>query len=231
MASDDENVLMLRSRDNVLVPISYKAAQQSQILSDMLEDIDESGVTEVPITEVDGEILNMIVAWCTAKAQDVAAQLALQEARNLERAQRRQERKERAEARAAETGEAPVESSSSGSSDGPPQQAWGRFVSRCDPWKAMINEDPFIPPTWPERYLEDLPQEQIFALITAANFFDIHDLFEACAQVLAARVQYMSTEEMRGYFGVQNDFTEDEESQIRDDHGWTWSGHTDLAPK
>ncbi|KAI1465504.1 Skp1-domain-containing protein [Daldinia caldariorum] len=224
MASDDANVLQLRSSDNVLVPITYKAARQSQILCDMLNDVDENGYTEIPISEVDGETLKIIVEWCAAKAFLVAAELTLIENLNLARAQLREERnkarEERRAAREAETGD-PSELSEPGSDEEPVLPPPNVYVNPGDSFSPVIDEHPFIVPTWPDNYLENMPQERIFALITAANFFDIHDLFEACAKVLAARAQAMSIDEMRAYFGVQNDFTAEEEEDLRNSYGWT----------
>ncbi|KAK6949504.1 hypothetical protein Daesc_009586 [Daldinia eschscholtzii] len=232
MASPDPNALQLRSSDGVVVPISYKAAQQSQILAHMIEDVDAHGVTEIPISEVDGETLKIIVEWCVAKAKEVAAELARLEAERVEKARRRHERAQaraaakearRAERAAAyERGEEVQDSEPESEGTDSSSNAGPRpLIEAEDPHAPMIDEAPFVPPHWRDNFLKDLTKEQMFTLITAANFFDIHDLFEACAKTIADTIISMSVEEMRGYFDVQGDFTAEEEAQMTQDYGWT----------
>jgi S-phase kinase-associated protein 1 len=55
-------------------------------------------------------------------------------------------------------------------------------------------------------------------MIQLANYLDYSDLLQICAAVIAENIKGMTTEEMREYFGVENDFTPEEEQKIREEN-------------
>jgi S-phase kinase-associated protein 1 len=52
-------------------------------------------------------------------------------------------------------------------------------------------------------------------LLLAANYLDIKSLIELCCAKVATMIKGKSPEEIRQQFGIVNDFTPEEESQIR----------------
>ncbi|RLN86916.1 hypothetical protein BBJ28_00007392, partial [Nothophytophthora sp. Chile5] len=66
----------------------------------------------------------------------------------------------------------------------------------------------------------DIEQEILFELILAANYMDIKSLLDlACAKV-ASMIKGKTPQEIRETFNIVNDFTPEEESQIREENKW-----------
>eukprot|EP01065_Artemidia_motanka_P026272 TRINITY_DN31193_c0_g1_i1.p2 TRINITY_DN31193_c0_g1~~TRINITY_DN31193_c0_g1_i1.p2 ORF type:complete len:165 (+),score=74.80 TRINITY_DN31193_c0_g1_i1:94-588(+) len=72
---------------------------------------------------------------------------------------------------------------------------------------------------WDAKFIRDLPEPFVFELIMGANFLSVKDLLElACARV-AEWVKDRSVEEIREMFGLENDFSPEEEERLRKEHG------------
>ncbi|CAK4072015.1 unnamed protein product [Aphanomyces euteiches] len=66
----------------------------------------------------------------------------------------------------------------------------------------------------------DIEQDLLFELILAANYMDIKSLLDlACAKV-ASMIKGKTPQEIRETFNITNDFTPEEESQIREENKW-----------
>lgn len=72
---------------------------------------------------------------------------------------------------------------------------------------------------WYAKYIEvDMPL--LFKLIMGANYLEIQPLLDlGCAKV-ASQIKNKSPEEIRETFGIKNDFTPEEEKQIREENKW-----------
>lgn len=66
----------------------------------------------------------------------------------------------------------------------------------------------------------DLEIELIFEIIFAANYMDIKPLLELASSKIASIIKGKSPEEIRKIFNIQNDFTPEEEAQIREENQW-----------
>ena len=63
-------------------------------------------------------------------------------------------------------------------------------------------------------------QEMVFEIILAANNLDIPSLLDlACAKV-ASLIKGKTPEEIRETFNIVNDFTPEEEAQVREENAW-----------
>ena len=60
----------------------------------------------------------------------------------------------------------------------------------------------------------------IFEIILAANYMDITPLLELASSKIASIIKGKTPEEIRKTFNIQNDFTPEEEQQIRDENQW-----------
>lgn len=66
----------------------------------------------------------------------------------------------------------------------------------------------------------NLSDDLLINLILAANYLACNDLLNLCAAKIASSISGKSVEEMREYFGVENDFTPEEEEKIREENKW-----------
>ncbi|KAK7237895.1 hypothetical protein SO694_0002244 [Aureococcus anophagefferens] len=73
---------------------------------------------------------------------------------------------------------------------------------------------------WYANYV-DVDQELLFELILAANYMDIKrlDLTRRRATV-ASMIKGKTPEEIRKTFNIVNDFTPEEEAQVREENKW-----------
>lgn len=72
---------------------------------------------------------------------------------------------------------------------------------------------------WDQKFLQ-VDQELLFEIILAANFMEIRPLLEVGCRTVANMIKHKSPEEIRKTFNIQNDFTPEEEEQIRREHEW-----------
>ncbi|OTA64032.1 E3 ubiquitin ligase complex SCF subunit scon-3 [Hypoxylon sp. EC38] len=155
--------LTLQCEDGQFVTISREAAKNSQLLTDLMEDLSEDEV-ELPIPiQADKETLMKVVQWCELQIQQEEVEEKVEE------------------------------------------------------------EKPKLPapiPLWAKDFFEGLSQDEAFAVITAANFLDIQLLIQCTAKHIANQIKGMSTEEMREYFHIENDFSPEEEESIRRECEW-----------
>ncbi|KAF9433857.1 hypothetical protein BGZ76_008884 [Entomortierella beljakovae] len=72
---------------------------------------------------------------------------------------------------------------------------------------------------WDMRYMQ-VDQEMIFEIIIAANFLDIKPLLDVGSKTVANMIKGKTPEEIRRIFNIVNDFTPEEEEQIRKENEW-----------
>ncbi len=72
---------------------------------------------------------------------------------------------------------------------------------------------------WDAKFI-DQPQEVIFELILAANYMDIKSLLDLSCAKAASLIKGKTPEEIRHIFNIENDFTPEEEAQVRDENNW-----------
>jgi len=72
---------------------------------------------------------------------------------------------------------------------------------------------------WDQKYMS-VDQEMLFEIILAANYLDIKALLDVGCKTVANMIKGKSPEEIRKTFNIQNDFTPEEEDQIRRENEW-----------
>lgn len=72
---------------------------------------------------------------------------------------------------------------------------------------------------WDQKYMQ-VDQEMLFELILAANYLDIKPLLDVGCKTVANMIKGKSPEEIRKTFNIVNDFTPEEEEQIRRENEW-----------
>lgn len=63
-------------------------------------------------------------------------------------------------------------------------------------------------------------QETLFLLITHGNKLNITPLMDLTCATVASMVKGKTPEEIRRTFNIANDFTPDEEAQVREENKW-----------
>ena len=66
----------------------------------------------------------------------------------------------------------------------------------------------------------DIDLDTIFEIILASNYLDISPLLELASAKIASVIKGKTTEELRQTFGIQNEFTPEEEQQIIEENKW-----------
>ncbi|CAL5210881.1 unnamed protein product [Lathyrus oleraceus] len=65
-------------------------------------------------------------------------------------------------------------------------------------------------------------QVTLFELILAANYLDIKSLLDLTSKAIAAMMVGKTPEEIRKMFNIANDFTEEEEEELREENKWAF---------
>ncbi|CEH17781.1 s-phase kinase-associated protein 1a-like protein [Ceraceosorus bombacis] len=72
---------------------------------------------------------------------------------------------------------------------------------------------------WDAKFIQ-VDQEMLFEIILAANYLDIKPLLDVGCKTVANMIKGKTPEEIRKLFNIQNDFTPEEEAQIRKENEW-----------
>ncbi|KAJ7296970.1 hypothetical protein O6H91_12G082300 [Diphasiastrum complanatum] len=84
--------------------------------------------------------------------------------------------------------------------------------------KAISEEDV---KAWDADFVK-VDQETLFELIVAANYLDIERLLDLTCQTIADMIKGKTPEEIRKTFNIKNDFTPDEEEDVRRENQWAF---------
>lgn len=71
---------------------------------------------------------------------------------------------------------------------------------------------------------EFLPTDngQLFELILAANYLNIKSLLDITCQAVADQIRGKTPQQIRENFGIENDFTPEEEEEVRRENQWAF---------
>jgi S-phase kinase-associated protein 1 len=73
---------------------------------------------------------------------------------------------------------------------------------------------------WTSAFLRDMDQGTLFHLISAANVLHCTPLLDATCKAVADMIKGKTPEEIRTHFNIQNDFTPEEEEEVRRENAW-----------
>lgn len=66
----------------------------------------------------------------------------------------------------------------------------------------------------------NVPQDMLFELILAANYMNIQPLLDLTCATVASLIKGKTPEEIRQRFNIVNDFSPEEEAQVREENKW-----------
>jgi len=72
---------------------------------------------------------------------------------------------------------------------------------------------------WDAKFIQ-VDQEMLFEIILAANYLDIKPLLDVGCKTVANMIKGKTPEQIRNLFNIQNDFTPEEEEQIKKENEW-----------
>ncbi|KAL6757018.1 Skp1 family, dimerization domain-containing protein [Haematococcus lacustris] len=85
--------------------------------------------------------------------------------------------------------------------------------------KASKSEDDVK--TWDAEFVK-VDQGLLFDLILAANYLNIKSLLDLTCQTVAQMIKGKTPEEIRKTFNIKNDFTPEEEEEVRRENQWAF---------
>uniref|UniRef100_A0A0E0LZ46 SKP1-like protein n=1 Tax=Oryza punctata TaxID=4537 RepID=A0A0E0LZ46_ORYPU len=68
----------------------------------------------------------------------------------------------------------------------------------------------------------NIDKNKLFELIMAANFLNVPCLLELTCQHAADLIKDMMPEQVREIFGIEDDFTPEEEAEVRKEYAWAY---------
>merc|ERR1712072_657325 len=74
---------------------------------------------------------------------------------------------------------------------------------------------------WENEFVK-VDQGTLFQLILAANYLNIKELLDLTCFTVASMIRGKSPEEIRKAFNIKNDFTPEEEEEVRREHQWAF---------
>ena len=66
----------------------------------------------------------------------------------------------------------------------------------------------------------DLDQELLFEIVNAANYMEMKPLLDLTCAAVASLIKGKSPADIRKTFNIVNDFTPEEEAQVREENKW-----------
>lgn len=73
---------------------------------------------------------------------------------------------------------------------------------------------------WEVEFFKDIEQSPLFEIILAANYLDINCLLQSACKTVANMIKGKTPEQIRDLFDIENDFTPEEEEQIKKENSW-----------
>ncbi|KAG6504770.1 SKP1-like protein 1B [Zingiber officinale] len=75
--------------------------------------------------------------------------------------------------------------------------------------------------SWSAKFV-NVDQTTLFDLLSAANYMDIKGLLDLLCQTIANMITGKTPEEIRKTFNIKNDFTPEEEAEVRKENQWAF---------
>ncbi|KAF5202507.1 Skp1-like protein [Thalictrum thalictroides] len=97
----------------------------------------------------------------------------------------------------------------------------GLIIEYCKKHYGKMDRDEEELKKWDAEFI-DIDNPTLFDLITAADYLSVKGLLEILVEKVLSMIRDKTPEEMRISFGIQNDFTPEEEEEYRATHRWAF---------
>jgi S-phase kinase-associated protein 1 len=74
-----------------------------------------------------------------------------------------------------------------------------------------------------EEFVNTLTQEQVFNLVLGSNYLSNKTVLDASCTYVASLIKGKTPDEIRATFNIKNDFTPDEEAEIKRENAWAFN--------
>jgi S-phase kinase-associated protein 1 len=81
-----------------------------------------------------------------------------------------------------------------------------------------------------KEFLRGLSQSELFDLLVASNYLNYGYLCEAACQFVADMIKGKTPEQIRQTFNIKNDFTKEEEDEVKRENSWAYQGDVADQP-
>ncbi|KAI1762356.1 E3 ubiquitin ligase complex SCF subunit sconC [Hypoxylon sp. FL1150] len=102
---------------------------------------------------------------------------------------------------------------------------WCEHHVREDTFEGFTPSNARDIPAWDAEFLTFELNEDLFKITLAANYMNIPLLLECCIKTIAKNITGKTTEEIREYLHLENDFTPEELEQIKKENEWAYAGN------
>ncbi|KAJ0970880.1 hypothetical protein J5N97_018839 [Dioscorea zingiberensis] len=89
-------------------------------------------------------------------------------------------------------------------------------------WKNHVGKSPKETEAFDKEFVRGASRDLLLEVIMAANYLDCKPLLDLTCQTVADAISNMTVEQLREYFGIENDFTPEEEAAIREENSWAF---------
>lgn len=99
------------------------------------------------------------------------------------------------------------------------QKILTKIIEYCQYHVNPPTTDPEEVKNWDQAFVT-VDQDTLFSLILASNYLDIKPLLDLTCQTVANSIKGKTPEQVRQIFNIKNDFTPEEEEQVRRENEW-----------
>jgi S-phase kinase-associated protein 1 len=89
-----------------------------------------------------------------------------------------------------------------------------------EPKQIPIDPNPEAPVSKQRAFFADMPQDQLFEVILAANYLDYKQLLDCACRIVSEMIVGKTPSEIRTTFNIRNDFSPEEELAIMKENEW-----------
>ncbi|KAJ4752266.1 SKP1-like protein 1B [Rhynchospora pubera] len=208
-SSSTANMITLTTSDGEEFMVEDKVARECVTIRNMMED--DCVITNFPLPNVTSKTLSKVIEYCqkhVAEAEKIAAlpvPETEEEGSSSAPASPKASKKDSGEGSSSAPDEAITDETSE--EESPSAKAAAKLKKDLEDWdKAFINID----------------NDTLFYLILAANYLDVAGLFDLACRAVADQIKGRHPEKIRRTFNIENDFSPEEEEEIRKECSWAF---------